>query len=457
MKIIILGAGQVGGSLAETLIGENHDITLVDQDEQCLQYFADRLDIRTVNGQCSYPGVLRQAGADGADMVIAVTDNDEANIVACQVAYTLFNVPTKMARLRSRHYFIRKDLFAPDHIPIDVLVSPELIVTDLISELIATPGALRIMNVADGVAKIIVLRPYYGGVLLGKTISQAYEHLDNVKFNIITIYRDDKRVDLTPETEIEIGDRIFFITEALNVSRIITAFRREEEPFERIMIAGGGHIGGNLARVLQGDYSVKLIDHNRRRCEHLASNLNDVTVLCGDANESNLLLDERIENVDVFLAVTNDDEANIIASIQAKQLGARQTFALIKRTDYFNVIDPGAINVRISPSLATMGAILTHVRQGDIKGVFPIRRGMAEIIEACVHGNHKTSKVVERQVSQVKLPKATSIAGIIRKGELIIPQASTRILDEDRVVFFVADKKYVVDLEKLLSVSTGFF
>lgn len=457
MKIIILGAGQVGGSLAETLISENHDITLVDQDSNCLQHFAERLDIRTVNGHCCYPGVLRQAGAEGADMIIAVTSNDEANIVACQVAYTLFNVPTKMARIRSRHYFVRKDLFGKDRIPIDVLVSPELIMTELIRELIVTPGALRVMTIGDGVAKILVLRPHYGGALLGKTIAEVYKLLDPTNFNIIAIYRNEKQIQLSPETEIEIGDRLYVITATENITRVISAFRREEDPYEKIMIAGGGNIGGNLARVLQNNYSVKLVDHNRQRCEYLSSTLNNVTVLCADANDSNLLLDENIDSVDVFLALTNDDEANIIASIQAKHLGARQTFAVINRKDYFNLIESGTINVRISPSLVTMGAILTHVRQGDIKAVFPIRRGSSEVIEACVHGDHKTSKLVERQINQVKLSASIQIVAIVRTGTFIVPEPTTRIHAEDRLVFFVADKKDVREVEKLLSVSTGFF
>lgn len=457
MKIIILGAGQVGGSLAEILIGENHDITLVDRDEDRLQYFADRLDIRTIVGHCSYPGILRQAGADSADMVIAVTDNDEANIVACQVAYTLFNVPTKMARIRSRHYFVRKDVFTPDHIPIDVLVSPENIVTKLIAELLEMPGALRSMPVGDGIAKIISIRPDLGSTVLGKTLNQVYQQLAPIEFKIIAIFRGSKLLDLTQEIELHMSDRVYLVARTEHLNQIIAEFRQEVKPFERIMIAGGGNIGSNLARVLQNKKSVKIIDHNRRHCEHISHELNDTTVLCGDVNDSTLLIDEQIESVDAFLAVTNDDEANIIGAIQAKHLGARQTFALINRNDYFNVIEPGIINVRISPSLTTMGAILKHVRQGDIKTVFPIRRGQAEIIEAVVHGDRKTSRLADRTIGEVKFPSMTSIVAIIRDKEFILTSPETKIKSSDRVVLFVADKEFVGDTEKLLEVSTGFF
>lgn len=457
MKIIILGAGQVGGSLAETLLGENHDITLVDLDEHRLQYFADRLDIHTLRGQGSYPGILRQAGADNADMLIAVTNNDEANIVACQVAYTLFNVPVKMARIRSRHYFVRKELFALDHIPIDFIVSPEIIVTNMITELLTFVGALRIFDFAEGSVKIFTLRPYYGGALIGKTIAQTYEYLSDINFHIVAIYRDYTPIALREEIEIEVGDTIMVSSATDDVNKIIAAFRREEAPLRKIMIAGGGNIGGSLARVLQDDYEVKLIDHTRDNCDRLADSLRHVTILCGDANDSNLLRDENIENVDAFLSLMNDDEANIIAAIQAKQMGARQTFALINRTDYFDIIESSSINVRLSPPLATIGSILTHVRRGDVKAVYSINRGRGEIIEAVVHGDRKTSKIVDRPIEKIKLPSDTIIAAIIRNGEYLKPLDKQLIQAEDRVVFYVKDKRQIGAFEKLLQVSSGFF
>jgi trk system potassium uptake protein TrkA len=457
MKIIILGAGQVGGSLAETLIAENHDITLVDLDEHRLQYFADRLDIHTLRGHCSYPGVLRQAGADNADMLVAVTDNDEANIVACQVAYTLFNVPVKMARIRSRHYFVRKELFALDHIPIDVIVSPEIIVTRLITELLVFIGALRVLDFAEGKVKIFTIRPYYGGALIGKTLAQVYEYLSPLTFQIAAIYRDHIPIDLSEDTEIEVGDTIMIASETDYVNKIIAAFRREEAPLRNIMIVGGGNIGGSLARVLQDDYEVKLIDHNRGTCDRLSNSLRNVTVLCGDGNDSALLRDENIENIDAFLALTNDDEANIIAAIQAKQMGVRQTFSLINRTDYFDIIESSAINVRLSPPLATLGSILTHVRRGDIKAVYSVNRGLGEVIEAVIHGDRKTSKLVSRCIDNIKLPKEVEVVGVIRDEQYLRPRPDLVICADDHVIFYVKDKRKVSDFENLLQVSSGFF
>ncbi len=457
MKIIILGAGQVGGSLAETLIGENHDITLIDLDEHRLQYFADRLDIHTLRGQGSYPAILRQAGADNADMLIAVTNNDEANIVACQVAYTLFNVPVKMARIRSRHYFVKKELFALDHIPIDYIVSPEIIVTQLITELLAFIGALRMMDFADGQVKVFTMKPYYGGALIGKTVAQTYEYLSDISFHIATIYRDYAPIALTDETEIEVGDTLMISAATDDVNKIIAAFRREEAPLRKIMIAGGGNIGGSLARVLQDDYEVKLIDHNRDTCDRLSSSLRHVTVLSGNANDSDLLRDENIERVDAFLALMNDDEANIIAAIQAKQMGARQTFALINRTDYFDIIESSSINVRVSPPLATLGSILTHVRRGDVKSVYSVNRGRGEVIEAVIHGDRKTSKLVDRPVKKLKLPGDTVIVGLIRDNQYYRPAPDLVLCDNDQVIFYVKDKRKVNDFEKFLQVSSSFF
>ena len=373
MKIIILGAGQVGGSLAETLIDENHDITLVDINEDRLKEFADRLDLRTVLGRASYPEVLRQAGADDADMIIAVTDSDEANMVACQVAYSLFHIPTKIARIRSQHYFIRKELFGSDNLPIDVFISPEQLVTHYVMQLIMHPGALQVLDFGGGIVKLVVVKPYYGGALVGKSISKLRHYLPDVDVNIVAIFRNDQSIAIDDDTEIEIGDEVFFVAPSEHVDQIMLALRRKEESYQRVMIAGAGNIGRCLAKELEDDYQVKIIDHNRRNCELLAEELSHVTVLCGEASDEELLLNENIENTDVFIALTNDDEANIIACIQTKRLGVKQVMALITRTAYVDLIEGGSINIAISPQQATVGSILTHIRGGDVVTVHSLQ------------------------------------------------------------------------------------
>jgi len=457
MKIIILGAGQVGGSLTEILANEGHDITLVDIDEAKLNEFQDRLDIRTVAGPCSYPDVLREAGADGADMVIAVTSSDESNMVACQVAYSLFNTPTKIARIRSPHYFIRKELFGKENLPIDVFISPEKLVTQYMQQLIAHPGALQVLDFAEGKVKLVAVKPYYGGPLLGKSIKMLRDYLPGVETRVAAIFRNDKSIPIEGSTEIEIGDEVFFITASENAHVIMAALRRAEEPYKRIMIAGGGNIGSRFAAALENDYQVKLIDQDRTRCQALANELTRTTVLCGDSCDKQLLINENIEYVDVFCAVTNDDEDNIIACLQAKRLGAKQVMVLITRTAYVDLIEGGPINIAVSPQQATIGSILTHVRQGDVVNVHSLRRGAAEAIEAIAHGDKKTSGVVGSTLKEIKLPQGTTIGAIVRGGDVIIPHGDTMIEPEDHVILFVSDKKHIHEVERLFQVSPGFF
>lgn len=456
MKIVILGAGQVGGSLAENLVTENHEITLVDIDEERLAELQNRLDLNTVVGRCSYPNVLRQAGVDDADMVIAVTDNDESNMVACQVAYSLFNVPTKIARIRSPHYFIRKELFGRDDLPIDVFISPEQLVTNYVQQLIMHPGALQVLDFADGKVKLVAVKPYYGGPLLGKSLAKLREYLGGIEARVAAIFRNDRSIPLDGSTVIEVGDEVFFITASENAYIIMSALRRVEEPYKRIMIAGGGNIGLRLAEALEKKYQVKLIDHNRKRCVCLAESLKNTVVLCGGCSDKELLINENIEQVDVFVAVTNDDEDNIISCLQAKRLGAKQVMALITRTAYVDLIEGGPINIAISPQQATVGTILKYMRRGDIVNVHSLRRGAAEAIEAIAHGDKKTSKVVGRDLRQIKLPKDTTIGAIVRNEEVIIPHHDTVIQSKDHVILFVANKKHIRNVEKLFQVSAGF-
>ncbi len=457
MKIIILGAGQVGGSLAEILANENHDVTLVDQDAAILNEFQDRLDIRTVTGPCSYPNILHEAGADSADMVIAVTSSDESNMVACQVAYSLYNTPTKIARIRSPHYFIRKELFGKENLPIDVFISPERLVTQYMQQLIAHPGALQVLDFADGKVKLVAVKPYYGGPLLGKNIQMLREYLPGVETRVAAIFRNDKSIPIDGSTEIEIGDEVFFITASENTHVIMAALRRAEEPYKRIMIAGGGNIGSRLAAALEDEYQVKLIDSNRENCQVLANELSNTTVLCGDSCDKQLLINENIEHIDVFFAVTNDDEDNIISCLQAKRLGAKQVMVLITRTAYVDLIEGGPINIAVSPQQATIGSILAHVRRGDVVNVHSLRRGAAEAIEAVAHGDKKTSKVVGRTLKEIKLPRGTTIGAIVRGDEVIIPHHDTMVEAEDHIILFVSEKKYIRDVERLFQVSPGFF
>lgn len=457
MKIVILGAGQVGSTLAENLVGEHHDVTLVDTNEAVLRDLQDRLDVRTVVGSASYPEILREAGTDTADMLIAVTDNDEVNMIACQVSYSLFNTPSKIARVRSPHYFIRKELFGEGSLPIDVFISPETLVTNYIKELIDYPGALQVLDFSDHKVKLVSIKPQYGGPVVGKSLKKLKDYIHGVEMRVAAIFRDDRSIPLSGSTVIEVGDEVFFISASENIRAIMAALGRTYRPYKNIMIGGGGNVGSNLAAQLEKDYQVKIIDHNRPNCERLAKRLLNSTVLCGDVGDKELMFNENIEQTDIYCAVTSDDEANIMAALQAKRMGARQVMALIMRPAYVDLIEGGEINIAISPQEATISSILAQVRRGDVVSVHSLRRGAAEAIEAIANGDEKTSKVVGRTLEEIHMPKATTIGAIVRSGNVIIPHHDTRIESGDHVILFVSDKSHIREVEKMFSVKVGYF
>lgn len=456
MKIIILGAGQVGSSLAENLATEANDITLIDHNPDLLRVLQDHLDIRTVQGEASYPEVLSSAGADDADMIIAVTDSDETNMIACQVAYTIFHTPTKIARVRAVEYLHYRQLFAPEALPVDVLISPEQLITDNIQRLIETPGALQVLDFADGQVQLVGVRAYYGGPLVGNELRRLREHMPAVDTRVAAIYRRNRAIIPEGHTVIEADDEVFFIAAKKNIRAVMSELRRVDKPYKRIIVAGGGNIGRRVAMALERNYQVKLIDHNAARTQLLSSELESSIVLYGDAADQDLLLEENIENTDVYCALTNDDEANILSSMLAKRLGARKVMTLINRAAYVDLVQSGDIDIAISPQQATIGSLLTHVRRGDVVRVHSLRRGAAEAIEAVAHGDANSSKVVGRRIDQLELPPGTNIGAIVRGNDVIIAHHDTVIESEDHVILFVIDKKYIVDVEKLFQVGFTF-
>ncbi|TDY03702.1 Trk system potassium transporter TrkA [Thiohalophilus thiocyanatoxydans] len=456
MKIIILGAGQVGSSLAENLASEANDITLIDQREEVLQGLQDRLDLRTVIGHASYPEVLQRAGADDADMLIAVTDSDETNMVACQVAYTVFHTPTKIARVRSLEYLKHNNLFSPTALPIDVLISPEQLITNYVQSLINHPGALQVLDFADGLVQLVGVRAYYGGPLVGHELRTLRKHMPGIEARVAAIYRRGRPIIPEGHTVIEADDEVFFIAASKNIRKVMSELRRLDKPYKRIMIVGGGNIGKRVAQSLERKYQVKLIDHNLERTRAISNELSRTMVLCGDAADEELLLEENIDKIDVFCALTNDDEANILSSMLAKRLGARKAITLINRAAYVDLIQSGEIDIALSPQQSTIGSLLAHVRRGDVVKVHSLRRGAAEAIEAIAHGDINTSRVVGRKVEDLKLPPGTTIGAIVRDNEVIIAHHDTLIESDDHVIMFLVDKARIPDVERLFQVSITF-
>lgn len=457
MKIIILGAGQVGGSLAEHLASEANDITVVDTDADRLRDLGDRLDIRTIYGRGSHPTVLRQAGADDADMLVAVTSSDEVNMIACQVAYTLFHTPTRIARVRESAYLSRSGLFENDAIPVDVLISPEQVVTNYIKRLIEYPGALQVLDFADGKAQLVCVRAYYGGPLVGQELRQLREHMPNIDTRVAAIFRRNRAIMPQGDTVIEADDEVFFIAAKAHIRSVMSEMRRLDENYKRVVIAGGGNIGERLAEAIESRYQVKIIERNPARCRYLSESLENTIVLQGSASDKDLLIEENINDADIFLALTNDDEANIMSSLLAKRLGARKVMALINNPAYVDLVQGGEIDIAISPQLATIGTLLAYVRRGDIESVHSLRRGAAEAIEAIAHGDAKSSKVVGRRIEDVALPPGTTIGAIIRGEEVLMAHDKTEILTGDHVILFLVDKKYIRDVERLFQVGLTFF
>ncbi len=457
MKIIILGAGQVGSSVAANLSGEANDITVVDNNLERLQHLQDRFDLRTIHGNASHPGVLTQAGAADADMVIAVTNSDETNMIACQVAYTLFHTPTKIARVRHIEYLKHNKLFAQEALPIDVLISPEQQVTDYIQRLIEFPGALQVLDFADGKVQLVAVKAFYGGPLVGHALRELPQRMRGIETRVAAIFRQGQAIIPRGDTIIESDDDVFFIAAPKHIRAVMKELRKLDKPNKRIIIAGGGNIGKRLALALEGHYNVKLIELNHERAQLISEELHRATVLLGDSADEDLLVEENIDETDVFCALTNDDEANIIASMLAKRLGARTVMALINRAAYVDLVQQDIIDIAISPQQATIGSLLAHVRRGDVVVVHSLRRGAAEAIEAIAHGDRTSSKVVGRTIEEIRLPSGTTIGAIVRNGKVIMVHHDTTIKAGDHVIALVTDKRQVSELEQLFQVAVTFF
>ncbi|MBI1194505.1 MAG: Trk system potassium transporter TrkA [Gammaproteobacteria bacterium] len=456
MKIIILGAGQVGASVAENLAGEANDITVVDTDSLRLRELQERLDIRTIQGYASHPAVLQRAGADDADMIIAVTNSDETNMVACQVAYTLFHTPTKIARVRERDYLNRVELFSQEAFPVELRISPEQLIIDQVQRLVEFPGALQVLDFAGGRVQLVVVRAYHGGPLVGHQLRELKNHMPNVRTRVAAIFRQGTAILPKGDTVIEVDDEVFFIAATEDIRAVLSELRRTDRPVKRIILVGGGNIGLGLARVLQGSHRVKVIESNSARCRELSEVLDKALVLEGDAADEELLLDENIEHTDVFCAVTNDDEANILSGMLAKRLGVRKVMTVVNRPSYVDLVENSTIDIAISPQMSTIGSLLAYVRRGDVVVVHSLRRGAAEAIEAVAHGDRTSSSVVGREIGEIKLPHGATIGALVRGNEVIIAHHDTVIEADDHVILFLTDKRRIHEVERLFQVGVTF-
>ena len=462
MNIIILGAGRVGESVAESLVSEQNDITVIDQDPARLRALEERLDLRGVVGNGIQPSVLREAGAKDADMVIACAAADESNLVVCKVAHDVFNVPTTIARLRSPEFLEGDELMGKSGFAVDRVICPEESVMRYIHQLIDYPEALQVLEFAEGRVCLIAVRASAGGALVGHTIGEFKERFPQAEMRVVALYRLDTEMEATKTTRILPGDEVFLLAASDKIRHVLAAIHNIDKPVQRVMIAGGGKVGLRLARSLVGQCQVKVIEHDAKRCEYLASQLPSSTlVLHGDSVDEDLLEEENVADMDLFLALTSDDEDNIMSSMLAKRLGARRVVALINRRAYADMMQGSTIDIAVSPAQTVIGELLAHVRRGDVVAVHSLRRGAAEALEGIARGDVKTSRLVGKRVEEVKLPKGARIGAIVRgegrDAQVLMPHHDTLIESNDHIVIFIPNKRLVREVEKLFQVGATFF
>ncbi len=493
MKIIILGAGRVGETVADSLVSERNDITVIDTDAERLRDLEARFDLRGVVGNGIEPAVLAEAGAQDTDMLIACAAQDETNLVCCKIAQLLFNIPTRIARVRSTGLECDERLFGAEGFAVDRTICPEASLTRYIGKLIDYPEAMQVREFAGGRACLVSVRARHGAPMVGGTIAELRASAPDVAVRLVAIYRrfpdePDRFVSCAGDTRIQPGDEVFVLAAQEHIAHVLSALHRPgagsaTPPVRRIMIAGGGHVGLRLAQQLgqqDGRFHLKIIESNPQRCVELASVLpHDVLVLQGDTTDEDLLGDEGVEEVDLFLALTDDDEDNIMSCLLAKRMGASRVLALINRRSYADLMHGTQIDIALSPAQAMLGELLAFVRQGDVQAVHSLRRGVAEALEIVVRGDRKTSRVVGRKVSELHLPRDVHMGLIVRglpdhsvsapetealpvpaqpaAPQVIIPRSSTVLESNDHVVFFLPHKRLVREVEKLFRVSATFF
>ena len=450
MNILILGAGQVGSNVAYQLAKEEaNQVTIVDIDPSALRELQDRLDVRTVVGHAAYPDILERAGARKADLIVSLTNSDELNMVTCQIAYTLFNTPKKIARIRAPEYINAPNLFQQDNMPVDVYISPEQLVTEHIEQLIHYPGAFQVLEFAEGKVMLVGVNAQEGGMLVGQQIRALEEHLPRTETRIAAIYRNGYPLQPDGDTLIQEEDEVFFIAARKDIRQVISEIRKLDDPVRSVVIAGGGNIGYRLAKTLEKTNQVKIIERSKERAKQLSELLSSSIVLCGDAADEGLMLEENVDSADIFVAITNAEEANILSSMLAKRLGCKKVMALINRPSYAELVESSNIDVALSPQQVTIGSLLAHVRQGDVVRVHALRRGRAEAIEVVVHGKPGKSKIVGRSIENIELPPGTSINTLVRGEEVLQAHHDAIVEEGDHVILFLTDRRYIDEVERL--------
>ena len=453
MKILILGAGQVGSTLAKNLCSDSeNDITVIDHKEDKLIPLQRHLDVKTVVGHGAYPSVLEKAGIKEMDMVIAVMQSDESNMVGCRMAHQLYQVDKMIARIRTSEYLVRPELFSRSAIPIDFIITPEILITEYIKGIIEEPGASQVFEFENGLVHLVETRAFAGTPIVNRPIKELPEHIPDIEMRIFCLYRNGKALPVDSETVIREGDHVYFIAKKNHITRVLNEFRRAENTYQKIFIVGGGIIGLSVAKLLEDTHEIKIIELNEDRAMELAGELNNSLVLQGNASDEDLLLEEGIDSADLFLALTESDELNVIVSILAKRLGAHKTFALVKRDVYASLAEESDdVDMVVSPDQITVSGILSHIRKGDTMKVHSLQHGLAEALEIAVHGDESTSEVVGRRIKDIKLPDGAVVGAIVRDNDLLMGSKKLVIEQGDHVLLMLTDVSKIHQVEVLFT------
>ena len=447
MKVLILGAGRVGGSLATALVNSNYDVSIVDINKSSLSELEDKLDILTVEGHASHPVSIKKAGADESTTVIAVTSDDEVNLVACQVAKRSFDVRKTICRLSERSYSENLDAFGEDIV--DIVISPEKEVMNHLKELINHPGTEQIEKFADGKVNLVSVKAKKKGKLVGRELKGIKEDMPDTNAFVASIYRKGKPFIPSGETIIKEGDEVYFVSSATNIDEIVNEFREKIDVYSRIMVVGGGKIGYSLAKELENDYKIKLVDSNKQKCKELSKKLDKTIVLSGSATDEDLLKSENISNIDIFCALTDDDETNLMSSLLAKKMGAKKTMIILNNPSYLGLV-PGFIDIYIAPYRLTVSSVLQDLRESDVTQDVLLKMDTgAEAIEGVVHANEFTSNLFGKSLKEIPLPEGASIGAVVRHGELLMPESEVELSINDHLIIFLANKDMVSEVEVL--------
>lgn len=457
MRVIVCGAGRVGFGIARRLAREGNDVTVIDQSKELVRKVAEQLDVRGIVGNGAYPDVLAEAGAREADMIIAVTFSDEVNMIAAQIAHTLFNVPSKIARIRAGGYLDPRysDLFTRNHMPIDVIISPEREVSEAIMQRMSTPGAFETKSFVDGRVWALGVRLRESCPIINTPLRQVAELFPDLKITIVAIQRDGRLWRAHADDQMAPGDEIYFIGDRDDVNRALEIMGEAERQARRVVIIGGGNIGLYVARGLEklGSMKIRLIEHDRKRAEAIAEELQRTVVLQGDGLDRGVLREAGVADAETVVSVTDNDQVNILSSVVAKREGARRAMALINDQDYGPISEAVGIDRFIDPRATTISTILQHIRRGRIKGVYSLSDGKAELIDAVAL---ETSPLVNKPLKEAGLPEGVMIGGVFRDGKVTMPNSETVILPGDRIVL-LALKDFVKDVEQMFRVSLEYF